>query len=306
MEDNSNGNALVAGALIALIFSLIFSSAAISYFCVSKYNQTETSIINFPTGGIIYSQNQDFSGCAFNTSTWFKTLGGKWSNYCGIGMVLEYIDPRYLWTWLILGNEIPATDGTVQNTYIINNSVKSEYVIILRHTGSIDENQIRISNDGFHIPNYVIPTFGLSGSAVAIGDLDFIPYSGASQIENAEIITYYNDKEQTATMYFNSQKVLEVNNLKEDGNLFGIWTHYYGGVGAYSEGFTVVSFNTNNQITLSDESSLLGMVLNYISIMLQVIVWTLPESIFPVTLNIILIKSQLGGIVVCLILIARG
>jgi len=306
MKNNENGNAVMAGILIALIFSLLFSSAAISYFSIAKLGNSEVSAINFPTGAITYSGNQDFSDCSYNSSTWFKALAGKWNNYCGIGIVLEMIDPTRVWTWLILGNEIPSSDGTVKNTYTINNTPLGDYTIILRYTGSIDQNEIQIKSDGFHVPNYVIPTFGLSGQAVPIGDLDFSAYSGASQIKDAIITTYYNNKLGTCTLVFNGQTIFSIDNLKPDGNLFGIWAHYYGGVGAINEGFTITNFNTENQIALSDDTSLLNMVLNFITTMLQIIVWTLPESIFPIILNIIFIKSQLAGIVVCLVILARG
>jgi hypothetical protein len=303
---NENGEAHVGALLLFLVFSLIFSSASIAYFTTQIYQDQKVNTINFPTGAITYSQSQDFSDCSYNASTWFHPLGGKWNNVCGIGAVLALQDVTHAWSWLILGNEVPALDGSVVNTYKINNTPLVDYVIALRYTGSTDENEIRVSSDGFHIPNYVIPTFGLSGQAIPIGDLAFYPYIGANQVKYATITTQYNDKLNTVTFIFNGKTIFTANNLKSDANLYGLWTHYYGAIGAAQIDFTVQSFNTNNLIALSDNASLLNMVLNFITTMLQIIVWNVPDSILPTMLNIMLIKSQLAGVIICLVIIARG
>lgn len=302
---NENGEAQVAIALIFLVFSLMFTSASMSYYANSIYHNESVSSITFPTGAKSYPSEQNFATGQYNKSTWNMVGSREFEVQENIGVVLILNDPIHTWSWLYLANQVKDSNGYITNTYYINNSVHGPYVIPLRYTGSSDQNEIRIDSDGFHIPNYVIPSLGFN-NPVPLGDLYFYPYANAKDIDYPTIKTVYNDDIPSVTFYFNNEELFTTYDLKTDGNWFNLFPRYYAGVASNTLGFTLVAFNTENSIQLSDDTSLINMVLNFITTMLQIIVWTIPENILPLVLNIILIKTQLAGIIICLVIIARG
>lgn len=303
-KNNEDAYTSVAAVLCLLISALVISTFFISTFLAMTNAGTTVSAISMPTGISTYSSNQNFLDCSINSSTWSKNLQSKWSDVCGVGEVLVWVmEPRV--GRLVLENEVPDSSGNYVNTYIINNSPLSDYYIELRYTGSTDTNEIYVDSKGFHIPNYIIQN-PLAGVNYQSGDLFFYPYEGADLVQNPTIKTIYNDAVPSLQFYFNNQLLFTTSNLKENGwNPFNLFTHYMGGVGSYSIGFTLENYNTDNTISVNSDS-LLGTVWDFISSYLKILVFSIPASIDPLGYGNMIYRLLEGCTFIALIVLLRG
>ena len=311
----SNENAEIGFVPIILIFCvfvLLLQSVIITWFSTQWYGSSSINSLPMPTGIQTFSSKQDFSTCSLNTSTWLVTGTSSWLNYCesgisGIGVTLVRLDYQggRAYSWLLLNNIIPDSSGSITNTYVINNSVGAlngaPYVIALRYTGGLDQVELRVDNDGFHIPNYVIPPI-LNRPLQAFSDQYFVGASFPDRVVNPTITTVYNTVQNTLTFTFNGQ-VYTATNLKADANLFGLFGRYYGGVGSNYLGFTLQSLGTSNNIILNNSGNALNQILNFISVLTSMMIFSIPTTLLPAELAFFTVRLPEFGIIMCTIIL---
>lgn len=276
-----------------MLISLFISSFFISYFAINMYGYDLKNTIDLPNSIESYSSEQNFITGAYNASTLDKTGNTGWTYYKNVGMVLTTLGA--LTNYFLIDNINVASDNTVTNYYVINNSVKSDYTIVLRYTGGYDTNEIEVKSDGFHVP-YYYPV-----GNIRIGDNQFIPLAEANKYTDVVIQTNYYDGDKntktkaTCIMIFNGV-TYEFNNMfwKDKGESEFYGSIFYGGVKSETLGFAFKSFKTDSIIagSGSNDSGSIAMIASLIKTMLALVVWGLPEQIMPLTLQLLLIRTQ--------------
>jgi hypothetical protein len=297
-------SSFAAGLLIALIFSLIFSSVSIAYFVTEMGINANIPQIVLPNELKSYNSEQDFLNGTFDIGTLTKVSSATWTYIEKVGYVLtghSMGGENYFY----IMNINPDSTKTITNNYKINNSPLNDYSIVIKGNSGISNNEIIVRSDGFHIPTYFI-----TGSY--FGERDFIPYPNANKLQNVLIQTIYHEKsfggteDSTLTFKFNGNTYQTTMN-KDDTFLFFGGTQFYGGVNSKSLGFTLEYFKTGNTISgTGEQKDALSMIADFIQTVLLILFWNLPESVLPLTLNILLIKTQLFGILTCIVVILRG
>jgi hypothetical protein len=298
--------------LMFCVLVLLIQSVIITWFSTQWYGSSSINSLPMPTGIQTFSSKQDFSTCSLNTSTWLVTGTSSWLNYCengisGVGVTLVRLDYQggRAYSWLLLNNIIPDGSGSITNTYQINNSVGlssgAPYVIALRYTGGLDQIELRVDDDGFHIPNYIIPPI-LNRPLQALSDQYFQPSNYPDRISNPTITTVYNTNANTLTFTFNGQSY-STSGLKQDANLFGLFGRYYGGVGSNYIGFTLSSLTTSNNIVLNNSGSALNQILNFISVLSSMVLFSIPTTLLPTELSFFTVRLPEFGIILCSIIL---
>lgn len=318
-----NNNAVSTGAGIVIVFtiSLFISSTLISYFAINAYGYDLSGNPSFNLPEIYappeFSQSQDFTTNSVNESA--ITQLGTWDYISDLGyklisnpLVGSLISTPLRNKGAILENYIQKDqNGIITNTYQINNSIKTEYSIILRldrlGDSGIYPNILVIKEDGFHVPS---ASFYLLNPDTWGADKAFYAYPNANKIENVVITTVYNDNDYTLNLNFNGQPIV-MNNLNEDNKGSGyIYEGIYGGVITRGEGFILKSFNTQNPIgnSIYKTSSIdaLSASWAFISTMFKTLTWGLPEYIMPAFLQYLMIETQEFALGVGIFAMIRG
>ena len=288
-----------AGLTIALLFSLIFSSVGIAYFVQEMGLNENIPQIILPNEVGGFNQYQNFESGAYNSTLYRTTNGGTWKSINGIGIILDTVTSGSM----LIVNGLDSNKGIITNEYVINNSVEGDYQVILYYSGGLDQNILDVTDSGFYITN---------GRPYILGYRDYIPYVWARKFSPVTITTTYDKSTHTATWALNHNPTTTFSSNKlavEDINYFGIFPRAYGGVGSYTVGFALKSYNSAQQF--ADTANLLTdswlfKVGEFLKTVLLIVAWTLPESVLPLTLNILLIKTQTVGLLVCIIIIMRG
>lgn len=305
--NNDDGNAVVI--LTGLLFSIIFSSVVIAFLLMQVYGVSAV-VPELPTQNDVkvFSNKQGFVDGAYDLSTIVASLNSKWVNRADVGMVLSTLSTGDM-SYIAIDNIQKDTSGLYQNTYVINNSATNilgrhgDYCILLRYTGGVDQNEVCFTSDGVKIPTYLINAYTQWGNRY------FLAYPDINQIERATIKTVYNDINLKVTVYFNGDKLIETTSLSPDSNIMGLWGRYYGGVGSWILGFTLESFETLGgivDVVTNNGQDILGSIAGFIGTILKIVLWNVDSAFLPLELNIIFIKTQLAGIIVCVISIIRG
>lgn len=299
-------SSFTAGLLIALIFSLIFSSVSIAYFVKEMNLNEDIPQIALPEELRSYNSEQDFMNGTFDIGTLNHISSATWEYVNGIGYSLTGLSIGGLNNYMYIMNINKDASGDIINNYRINNSPLNDYVIVIKGNAGISNNEIIVKSDGFHIPTFML---GFDSYA---GERAFIPYPNANRFQRVTIQTIYHEEkfgsanDATLKFTFNGDK-FETTMNKEDTFLFFGGTQYYGGVNSGSLGYTLEYFKTNNEIKGTGvQRDALSQIADFIYVVLAILVWNLPESVLPLTLNILLIKTQLFGILTCIVIIIRG
>jgi hypothetical protein len=282
-------------SLTAILFcSLIFSSFAVSYFVVEMGISEKIPQIAIPLPEGNFKQSQNFLSSSSYQAQTFKSLD-EWDYINGVGLENNE-DNSYL---LVKNLNFDAND-IIQNRYVINNSLQNDYGIVISYTGGKDQNILFVQHDGFHIRN-------VYGSSLLNNDYVFIPYIDANKFSSPIITTTYNKKTHILDWTLNSAS-FRTTVIPEDANPFGVFERYYGGVTAFiPHSLVLQEFSSSNGLSSGGSSTDgLAMLSDFFSVAITVLLWTLPESIFPLILNIILIKTQLIGLLISFIYLARG
>jgi hypothetical protein len=310
MRKYDNQIASVATILIILCFSLVFSSVVITYFLTQMNNNScVVPSIGLPLSLSSYSQSQNFANGQFNMSTLARTGSNNWVLVPNVGyqLIISTIQPL---NYFYIQNIEPDSSGIIVNNYVINNTGQNWYSIVLSGNGGMSNNEVLVMNDGFHIPNFLF-------SGVRLGDNDFIPYPNAAKVVNANIQTqfhdcslYASDCDAYVTFTFNGQPFTS-HKVNKDSTISVLGvpltnSMYYGGLCGYTGGLVFNYFSTLNTIQQTQSNNVLSLISSFVSTMLLIAGWTLPDCALPLTLNLILIKTQLAGIIICLVVILRG
>lgn len=303
-----NSEASVATVLVGLLFSIIFSASVIAFLLLQFYGATAI-VPELPTQNDVrlFSSSQNYQNGTFDLATHAKSVNSLWEK-TDKGMELTQKGTK-AYSYLLIDNLQKDSLGLYQNSYWIDNSATGlygqhgDYCIGLRITGGVDQNEICIKSDGFHIPKYFID------AGTQWGDNYFYPYPGANEVEYPTIKTIYNDKDLSVDFYFDGVKFFTTNELNADANLFGLWGRYYAGVGSNMEGYALQEFQTDSSVVdvnTTNGEDILGMISGFIITVLKLVAWNVDSQYLPLELNLIFIKTQLAGIVVCVIMIIRG
>jgi len=292
---NNFGGTIV---IISIVFtSLLLSTALISYFLLNVYGLSVAGLDLPNNNPISFSSHQNFTSNSINTTTLDYSQYGKWEYQTGIGRVLTQKGTRG-WSYLLINNIQKDEKNIITNTYSINNSVKSDYTIVLRYTGGSDQNELTISNDGVHVPSYL-------GNIVISSPL-VISYPNLNQIEDVTITTIYNDELRTCDMKLNNIQFTQIQNLYADTNVLNIFGRYYGGVASDTLKFTIKDFKSDNSISYDIDNDMLAQTSAFFVTMGKLIILNVDSKYLPDILNIILIKSQTCVLLIAIIALWRG
>jgi len=220
---------------------------------------------------------------------------------------------------ILLLNGIVPESNVYTVTYVIDNTPNGEFYITPRRTLANAQTEIDIrlvfASDGIHIKDYPVGLFGA-------GDLFFISYPQAQDTKTGgstfEVI--FNEALNQVTVWKDGVSLFAQTGLPDEGVIVGEKEEtqrgiglYYGGVGSREVGFTVISTDAKRSTAINaigDPADVEGWwwkgitdvvdsvipgaggVLEMLALIARVIVWTLPEEIFPLWLNLLLIKTQ--------------
>lgn len=311
-EDGSIGNLAAA-----LLFSLIFSSITIAYFITEMKIDADISEIPIPDSLQSYSSEQNFANNSYNLNTVAHSGSSNWQVIDTIGAKLIQLGADNSYFYIM--NINPDSSYQVTNTYNIENPSKADYSIVLAGNTGLGNNEIIVKQDGFHFPTYSL----ITGNNY-LTDCDFIPYPNANQVVNVTITSSYTIGKKTCAIFstcrdervsyvsfvfngmtsyndrtFTSSKL---NILEGDSQ-----TAFYGGVSSKTTGIVLKSFHTGNRIAgTGEQKDPLTQIASFISLVLGILGWGLPESVMPAVLNVLLIKTQEVALLVCVVVILRG
>jgi len=279
--------------------SNIISSAVISFILLQSYGyQTvgnEATIT--PPGSETTNGFQDYTSNTISDNNNYETGFGDYRYQPGIGRVLMSATGEQ---WLLLSRVSPS-NYVYTVTYKLNNSVKSDYAIAVRYTGSNPYDiVVHVKSDGFHIHNEMIPLI----------EYNFYSYPGANQISKPVIKTIFTEKPNEngiLNFYMNDQLIFTKSDIAYP-SLFGVGSDagwYFAGVMSEAIGFTIESISVPGFGTVAS-TDIIGQLAAFFEIFAKIIVWNVNPIFLPWEINLIFIKTQLAGIIVCLVVIARG
>jgi len=296
MKKYKNDEASVASILLGLIFSITFSSVVIAFILGQAYNYQVTGneeFIDINTGSMIGGEQDYTTNDILDNANYVSKWGGAtWTYIPDIGKVLtDYSGSDN--TYMALKGVVPVGDVYTVN-YRLNNSVLADYGVILRYTEDMNKLIVMVESDGFRVTNEQLfwnPNY-------------FYAYPNANQIRDVQIKTVFNDKIASLDFYFQGQKIFSKDGLNQDTMKFNA-ARYYAGVATKTEGFTVEKINAGT-ITLDTSKNIFQQFEEFLGLMATIILWNVNPQFLPLELNLLFIKTQLIGIVICIIMIARG
>lgn len=271
----------------------------------------------------------------YTIETWVNTFG-IWTQSAagyeltGIGGVLGTgllaSDP------VLLMDNIRPVDGVYTVDYLVDNTPNTEFFITPVRDRLVGRSQydirIEFSPSSIKIPSY----FGGIGE-VSYYYTDYsITNSQATAPGGSLYRTVYDTNEKTITVYKDGSLLFTAPDMPiplSVGSVNFADNYYYGGVGSNTVGFKILETTTTRSIgDTPDPKKATGISLKKISdgiinaidgvipgagaviqmleIIAQVVFWTLPETIFPLWLNMILIKTQVLTLIYLGAKLARG
>lgn len=293
-----NDNGTVDTTLMGLIFSLTFSSLVISFLLLQVFGYAvigNEKSIDIGTGIKIGGEQDYTSNDILDDANYVSKWGGAtWTYIPNVGKVLtDYSGTDN--TYMALKGVTGVNDVYTIN-YRLNNSVASDYGVILRYTEDFNKLIVMVDADGFKVTNeqlFFNPNY-------------FYAYAGANQIKNVQIKTVFDDKNGKLDFYFQGNKLFTKEDLNKDTlDLFGMSARYYAGVATKTEGFAIEKINAGS-IVLDDSKNIFQQFEAFLTVMATIILWNVNSQFLPLELNLLFIKTQLIGIVICIIMIVRG
>lgn len=286
-------NTGVASILIFLIFSLTFSSVVISFLLLNAFAYTtegaEKSIqfanINMP--GL-----QDYTTDSISDSAnYFQTgaLSGDYIYVPGIGRVLQNNDLGLEPKLIVRG--VQPSNGVYKVIYKINNSVHADFTVYPRYWGAAGYANIPVKITTDKVEILAFHEYTADASAYV---------SGANTKDHVEIKTEFNPTVGTLNVYYDNNLI-----LSRSGYDSGGVDNYYAGVMSKQNGFTIESINVG-LINLSTGTDILSQTSGFLDILSTIIIWNVNPAFLPWELNLIFIKTQVIGILVCIFVWLRG
>lgn len=227
---------------------------------------------------------------------------------------------------ILLLNGIIPTGKLYTVTYKIDNQPNGEFYITPRRTLANGQTAIDIrmvfAQDGVHIKEYPVPL-------LSNDDIIFISAPGVQDTiaGGSTFIVYFDEGLNQVTVWKDGNSIFATGGLPDEGNVIPGQGLYYGGVGSREVGFNVISTDATRDsshnaigdvgdaagwwwegITDLSESIIPGSggVIEMLALMGRVVVWSLPEEIFPLWLNMLLIKTQVIAIIYIAARLGRG
>jgi hypothetical protein len=327
--------------LFAITFSLVASSFCVSWIvndyatsppCPFGSSCAPIQLAWDSTSGIPNLYSQDYTNTSgfdnnltFSQSDWLTDYG-EWTQQDGVGYVLTSPSTGFFQsTPLMLLDSILPENGHYIVNYGIDNAPAGDYAVYPRISG-VDAKlsqytiKVKFSSDGVHVRSD-LTSFEDSALGDTHPDLYFFPLAGAQETISggSTITTDYVPKEDVLAVSKDGVMLFSVSGINSDKTVTDLQGKmYHGGVSTNNAGFILKGTSATRAATSkaggfsSLWSGLVETVANYIpgaaqvlqisTVMLQVIAWTLPEAIFPLWLNVLLIKTQ---VIIILYLIAR-
>jgi hypothetical protein len=199
---NDNGGGAV-GLLVLLLFSLTFSSFVIAFMITQIYGVSVTGNmagITLPSSGEL-SSVQDYTNNSIDDSVNYVNGFGNYVFVSDVGRVLTS-NPSGI-DCLLLLKRVSPSNGTYTVSYAINNTVHSDYRIMVRYYSgvlTIYNVIVEVKQDGFHVSNGLTETY-------------FSPYLNANQIDYPNIKTVFNDNTQTLEFYLKGELLFSESNI---------------------------------------------------------------------------------------------
>lgn len=288
----TNDNASVETTLLGLFFSLSFSSIIIAFLLLQAYGiqvSGNYAPISIPDGGVISPlQNYQTNQISDNVN-YVSKFGSTWVYVPNVGRTLSADGLSYM----ALKGVQPVNDVYTVN-YEINNSVLSDYAIILRYTGDLNQLVVNVKSDGYYIPR-----------ELPIGSYNVFNFPRANANQNADVTikTVYNEKLGTLDWYEDGSLIFSASGLPSEIPFITL-TRYYAGVGSSTEGFAVKSISVGSII--ADATNIVQQLGAFLDVLAKIVLWNVDSQFLPLELNLIFIKTQLAGIIICAIVILRG
>lgn len=284
---NNDNAALSSSGSIVLFFtfSLVFSSILISWMLLNAYG-VNVAGMEFPE----FQANTQYELSSNDTSKGITYIGDTWTFSEGNGRVSTGED-----SYILFDNSGSPNAGMHTNTYHISNPNQGDYSLVLSYS-SLKTVEVVVSDDGFHIMD------GSFGMGFLNNEIYFYPYENANKITPVVIQTDYDGTYNQ--IIDNSGQML---NLYMDGNLVfstpsdvdtGVQVEpivkaYYGGIGNKNNiGLTLQGFGTNDNTKMSDITALINSIQVWVTTLIKLIVWNVPEEYLPWELNMLFVKSQ--------------
>lgn len=282
--------------VIIVFISLLVSTTLISWFLLQMYGVSVAGI-GLPTEQENYLSHQNFTSNEINRTTITTSMYGIWEHQPNVGRVLIQKND-WKKSYFLIENIQKDSAGIITNTYYINNSVKHDYIIVLRYTQMSDESEIIISNDGIHVPVYIGVDI-LSSSPLVI------PYPNMNKIEDVIITTKYNDALRTCEINFNGN-IYQLENLVSERNVLYPYGKYYGGIATNTLGFTIKDFYSGNKISLDADIDYLEQTMAMLAIMFRLVFYNVNKAYLPDIMNVLLIKTQTIALWVAILAVWKG
>jgi len=303
--DNDKGVSTAIAGIIVIVIYLFLVSFFISFFAVNiyGYDALSTNSITLPKADTIqvFSNEQNYTSGTNDKGLLHTDYASGWEYIEDVGLMLTRSSSFTEPISLVFIDYLQSTDGYYTNEYVINNSVKGDYVIVLNHASSIrilpsGANLLYVQNDGFCI-NYDL-----------LGCKFFYPYANANQYEDVVIKTVYYDKEpRSVEFYFNGDYLFKTENLYAWSIFSSMSKVNYAGVGSNTIGFVLKEYHTSNPV-VKDESgfNILTSLINVIVVLVKMSVWSLPVWILPIELQALMISLPEAVLVICIAVVIRG
>lgn len=258
---------------------------------------------------------------------------GEWEQQDGVGYVLTQAHGWFQDTPMLLINDVIKTNGITTVNYLVNNVGGGDFIITPRYLGAgHTKSDIRLtfSQDGIHVAKYpdyfILPsdlTFVSAPGIQITGDYNYAGHAGSL------FTTILDENTNNLKVYKDGALVFDESNMPAWDNNDGLSQTgiYYGGIGSNEVGFTLVGLpETGIQyIPPTEETAFAwgnywkglvgwvdkvvpgaGATIQMIGVLGSIIVWTLPENVFPLWLNVLLIKTQVVAILYLAARLARG
>jgi hypothetical protein len=329
--------------LFAVCFSLVASSFCCSWI-INDYTNSPLCLQGQACGPIVLNYQpipkgvtitgQDFTNASGydQNLTWPAGAGvlgnyGTWQQQEGTGMVLTGSSGLLQDTPMIVIDDLTGNNGVYTVNYLIDNSPGGDFIITPRYMGAghtVSDIRITFKQDGIHIAKY--PDYFILPSDLYYEN---VPNVEATQAGGSLYSTVLDTNLNTLTISKDGNIIYQGGNMPslDPDTAMSQTGVYYGGVGSNNVGFTIKGFPDTgfNAIDPADEVSFgignywtgfigwldkvipgAGAVYQMVSTMGAIIVWTLPESMFPLWLNVLLIKTQVIIILYLLAKLIRG
>lgn len=247
---------------------------------------------------------------------------------------------------ILLLNGVLPTNNIYTVTYVIDNSPNGEFYITPRRTLANAQTELDIrlvfAADGIHIKKYPapLPFFGNSDLYFIT-----YPNAQDTKAGGSEYVVVFDEELNQVTVWKDGISMFAMSGLPDEIQTYmgqpepggaapgetddvrmGMG-FYYGGVGSREVGFNVISTEAKRNMqhvvtgnaaqvsawwwkgitdTLDSAIPGSGGVLEMLALISTVIAWTLPEAIFPLWANLLLIKTQGAALIYIGSRLARG